>query len=134
MKNKREVFIKEKFPASAKDFLCFCFRLYFVLSRTIRVRNVVPLLEFCLTIKAFLKKEYKKCFTWNKKILWSKMMWIILMKNRISSVRLSTRSLNSTEKCAYSKCEFSIENFIKILSNFNQSYRYMLNCYIRPSL
>ncbi len=42
-------------------------------------------------------------------------MWIILMKNRISSVRLSTSSLNSTEKCAYSKCEFSIENFIKIL-------------------
>lgn len=63
VKNKRKVSIKEKSPASAKDFLYFCFRLYFVLSRTIRVRNVVPLLEFCLTIKVSLKKEYKKCFT-----------------------------------------------------------------------
>ena len=57
-KNKRKVSIKEKSPASAKDFLCFCFRLYFVLSRTIRVRNVVPLLEFIKNVSRETKKFY----------------------------------------------------------------------------
>ncbi len=37
--------IKAKSPASARDFLCFKFRLYFVLSRTTLVRSVAPFWE-----------------------------------------------------------------------------------------
>ena len=37
--------IKAKSLASARDFLCFKFRLYFVLSRTILVRSVAPFWE-----------------------------------------------------------------------------------------
>ena len=37
--------IKAKSLASARDFLCFKFRLYFVLSRTTLVRNVAPFWE-----------------------------------------------------------------------------------------
>ena len=36
---------KGKSPASARDFLCFKFLLYFVLSRTTLVRNVAPFWE-----------------------------------------------------------------------------------------
>lgn len=61
VKNKRKY--KRKIPRFCEGFLVFLFSIVFFLSRTIRVRNVVPLLEFCLTIKASLKKEYKQCFT-----------------------------------------------------------------------
>lgn len=85
VKHWKKLSAKEKSPASAKDFLCFSFRLYFVLSRTIRVRNVAPLWDpsirrvrntalsptpaillrdfFCLAMKASLGSKYKKSFT-----------------------------------------------------------------------